>query len=153
MSNFDFSESAYTKMLWESHVLPYWSHFDRPAGQRFLGSNSVKQDESDRLLAIISYNLKRLGLNRITYKFLCDRFCEPQQNWLKIITFAFSEYAYYYSKDKFWEELCQHLQIPCSPNIKNTFREITEVGTKLLGLIKIEKNGKLKNTSWTARAT
>ena len=76
MPNFDFSESAYTKMLWESRILPYWSHCDRPVGQRFLGSNSVQQDESDRLLAIISYNLKRL--DTINYKSVCDRFSEPQ---------------------------------------------------------------------------
>ena len=147
MPNFDFSESAYTKMLWESRILPYWSHCDRPVGQRFLGSNSVQQDESDRLLAIISYNLKRL--DTINYKSVCDRFSEPQQNWLKIITFAFSEYAYYYSKDKFWQGLCQHLQIPCSQTIENTFREITEAGIQLLGLIKIEKSGyRYVSTLW-----
>jgi hypothetical protein len=43
MPNFDFSEPAYTKKLWESQILPYWSHCDRPAGKRFLGSISVQK--------------------------------------------------------------------------------------------------------------
>lgn len=115
MPNFDFSNPGDTKYLWEQ-ILSHWSHRDRPVGQRFLGSVRLKQQPTDELLNIVGRNLRQL--DKFTYQSLYENFDEPKHNWLKILTFALSEYAYHYSNtaEKFWQGFCQQLKRLCCKN-------------------------------------
>lgn len=74
---FDFMNSKYTKHLWEDQILPHWSHRERPAGQRFLGSICMERTDSDRLLNIVGQNLQQL--NKVTYDSLQNEFYELEQ--------------------------------------------------------------------------
>ncbi len=148
MPDFDFSEPRHTQQLWERQILPCWVHSDRPAGQRFLGSVRLKEKATDELLNIVGSNLSQLS--RVTYDSLYQHFDEPKQNWLKILTFALSEYAYHYSspKDKFWQGFCQQLSLPYGQGIEKTFRDITAEGIDILGLVKAKSGYKYVSTLW-----
>lgn len=134
MPNFDFSNPRHTQYLWEQ-LLSHWSHCDRPAGQRFLGSVRLNQQSTDEILNIVGRNLSQLS--RVTHHSLYEHFDEPKQNWLKILTFALSEYAYHYSspEDKFWQGCCQRLNLAYNQGIEKTFRDIAAEGIDILGLV------------------
>lgn len=147
MPDFDFSKPEQTKYLWEK-IQAHWLHHDRPAGQRFLGSVCLKQQASDELLNVVGRNLSQLS--RVTYHSLYEHFDEPSQNWLKILTFVPSEYAYYYStpEDKFWQGCCQQMQLPYAKGIEKTFRDIADEGINILGLVKAKAGYKYVSTLW-----
>lgn len=142
----NFMNSRYTKQLWEEHILPHWSHRDRPAGQRFLGSIQIQRTVSNQLLDIVGQNLQRL--DRVTYNSLYDRFYEQEQNWLKVLTFALSEYAYYYSSERFWQGFCERLNITYNQGVENTLRQVVDEGINLLGLIRAKGGYKYVSTLW-----
>jgi len=141
-----FMDSEYTKDLWENQILPYWSHRDRPAGQRFLGSIRFQRQDSDKLLNIVSQNLQQL--DRFTYTSLTDEFYELEQNWLKILTFALSEYAYYYSSERFWQGFCNRLDIDHNQRVEINLRRIVDEGINLLGLVRAKGGYKYVSTLW-----
>lgn len=151
--DFDFKSSEDTYTLWEEIILRGWRQAKFPEGRRFLGSLVIEQDTSNQLLRIVGENLrshlKQEG--NVTYASLCDSF-DPRQNWVKIITAALSEYAYYYSSSEqgFWEGFCncqcelngkkyQLIKIPYNQGIANTLREISKEGSKLLCLVKAKR--------------
>lgn len=138
--------STYTKHLWQDQILPYWSHRERPSGQRFLGSIRIRRTASDKLLNIVGQNLKQL--NRITYASLYDEFYELEQNWLKVLTFALSEYAYYYSSERFWQGFCERLDIKHNQGVENTLRQVVDEGIELLGLVRAKDGYKYVSTLW-----
>ncbi|MHC5915595.1 MAG: chromosome partitioning protein ParA [Nostoc sp.] len=142
----NFMKSQYTKNLWEEQILPHWSHRDRPAGHRFLGSIYIKQKASEELLDIVGQNLQQL--DRFTYDSLQDRFYELEQNWLKILTVALSEYAYYYSSDRFWQGFCKRLNINHNQGVEHTFRRVVDEGINLLGLVRAKGGYKYISTLW-----
>lgn len=144
--NSNFMNAKYTRKLWEDKILPYWSHRERPAGQRFLGSIRIQRNASEELLDIVGQNLKRL--DRVTYTSLYEEFYELEQNWLKVITFALSEYAYYYSSEKFWQGFCDRLDIHHNQGVENTLRQIVDEGIELLGLIRAKGGYKYVSTLW-----
>ncbi len=147
MSGFDFYKPQHTKQLWET-ILPHWAHRDRPAGQRFLGSFYIKQKVTDEVLDCVGSNLGRFS--KITSHFLYERFDEPEQNWIKILTFAFSEYAYHYSnpESKFWDGLCKKLHLRSSQGVEEAFRQIVREGIDLLGLVKAKGGYSYVSTLW-----
>jgi hypothetical protein len=140
----NFSNSNYARKLWEENILPGWRHSERLQGQRFLGSLDIDKENSDALLRIVGDNL-RSHLRRernITYTSLCNSF-DVRENWIRVITAALSEYAYYYSSSEqgFWEGFCncQLIKIPYSQGVEKTLREISRKGTELLGLVKAKR--------------
>ena len=144
--DYDFSDAKRTKYLWENTVFPYWSHKDRPVGYRFLGNIDIESSESDRLIDIVGQNLQRL--NSITDNSLQQSFSALEKDWVKIITFALSEYAYYYSEERFWEGFCDRINIKHNQTVENTLRQVTEQGIDLLGLIKASGGYKYVSTLW-----
>ncbi|NJL51545.1 MAG: hypothetical protein HC930_03825 [Hydrococcus sp. SU_1_0] len=103
-------------------------------------------------------HLTRKG--NITYLSPYNSF-DVRQNWVKIITAALSEYAYYYSSSEqgFWEGFCncqyesngqkhQLIKIPYSQGVANTLREICKEGTKLLGLVNAKRGYTYVSTLW-----
>lgn len=142
----NFMSSRYTKQLWEERILPHWSHRDRPAGQRFLGSIRIQRTASDQLLDIVGRNLQQL--DRVTYASLHEEFYELEQNWLKVLTFALSEYAYYYSNERFWQGFCERLNINHNQGVENTLRQVVDEGISLLGLVRARGGYKYVSTLW-----
>jgi hypothetical protein len=140
----DFTSSKDTRTLWEDLILRGWRHANLPEGQRFLGSLCIDRENSNQLLRIVGANLrshlKKEG--NITYSSLCNSF-DARQNWIKIITAALSEYAYYYSSSEqgFWEGFCncQFIRLRYSQGVANTLREISRQGSNLLGLVRARR--------------
>ncbi|MCX5964363.1 MAG: chromosome partitioning protein ParA [Cyanobacteria bacterium] len=141
--DFDFTSSEDTHTLWEE-IISGWRQAKLPEGKRFLGSLVIEKERSNQLLRIVGENL-RFHLKQegnITYSSLCTSF-DARQNWIKIITAALSEYAYYYSSSEqgFWEGFCncQFIRIRYSQGVANTLREISRQGSNLLGLVKANR--------------
>lgn len=147
MTTFNLSKPRQTQYLWQM-ISSHWFHYDRPKKQRFLGSVRISQKATDQILDVVGYNLK--DLSTVTYNKLHERFDEPEQNWLKIITFALSEYAYYYSssEEKFWYGFCQKLKLPYNQNLEKTLRRIVSEGFDLLGLVQAKGGYPYVSTLW-----
>ncbi|MEA5568945.1 chromosome partitioning protein ParA [Anabaena sp. UHCC 0399] len=141
-----FMNPRYTQNLWEEQILPHWSHRDRPAGRRFLGSIRIKRQASEQLLDIVGQNLQQL--DRVTYDSLQGEFYELEQNWLKVLTVALSEYAYYYSSERFWQGFCDRLDINHNQGVEHTFRRVVDEGINLLGLVRAKGGYKYVSTLW-----
>lgn len=147
MTSFDFSKPGKTQNLWQQ-ILPYWSHRNRPSGRRFLGSVRLKQEITDKILDIVGGNLRKL--RTFNYDSLHERFDDSEQNWLKILTFALSEYAYYYSNpgEGFWDGFCQRLNLRYSQARENTLRQVVGEGFDLLGLVQAKGGYRYVSTLW-----
>ncbi|MBC1257684.1 chromosome partitioning protein ParA, partial [Trichormus variabilis] len=141
-----FMNPRYTQNLWEEQILPHWSHRDRPVGRRFLGSIKMTRNTSEQILDIVGQNLQQL--DRVTYDSLQNEFYELEQNWLKILTVALSEYAYYYSSERFWQGFCDRLDINHNQGVENTFRQIVDEGINILGLVRAKGGYKYVSTLW-----
>lgn len=142
----NFMNAKYIQKLWDNQILPRWPHRDRPAGQRFLGSIRIKKTDTDKLLNLLGQKLRRL--DRVSYASLHEELYESKQNWLKVLTFALSEYAYYYSEEKFWQGFCEHLNIFHNQGIETTLRRVVDEGVKILGLIRAKGGYKYVSTLW-----
>ena len=96
----NFTNPQYMNEIWEDQILPFWLDRNKPKGQRFLGNVNISRDRSDELIDLVGLNLRQLdpfieqNINR--------KFFNVGQDWIKIFTFALSEYACYYSDDQFW---------------------------------------------------
>ncbi len=153
--DFDFTSSKDAHTLWEEIILRGWRQATLPEGKRFLGSLVIERDTSNQLLRIVGENL-RSHLRRegnITYSSLCTSF-DVRRNWVKIITAALSEYAYYYSSSEqgFWEGFCacQYVNFHYSQSdqsVANTLREISRQGSNLLGLVKARRRSGIAHVS------
>lgn len=144
--DYNLMNSKYTKQVWEEKILPHWSHRQRPVGHRFLGSIRVQRPASEQLLDILGQNLKQL--DRVTYNSLNDQFYESEQNWLKVLTFTLSEYAYYYSSERFWQGFCERLDINHNQGVENALRQVVDEGIDLLGLVRAKGGYKYVSTMW-----
>jgi len=149
MTSFDFFISERTEELWQQ-ISSHWTHRDRPAGSRFLGSVRLPKKDTERIRNSLGSNLRRLGSNNLTYDFLRERFNKSHQNWLKLLTFAASEYAYYDSSpdEKFWQGFCRILKLPHSQKVENTFRQIIDKGIDNLGLVRATGGHKYVSSLW-----
>lgn len=142
----DFSNPKQTRKFWESDLLPRWLHRDRPIGQRFLGSLWMLPEESDRLLDVVGDNLRKL--RRFTPTSLYDNFYETEQNWLKILILALSEYAYYYSSEQFWQGFCERLKFRYAPEVEEMLCQLVNEGAAVLGLVRAKGELKGVSTLW-----
>lgn len=149
----DLSNSNDARELWEEKILPKWRHRDRHTGQRFLGSLKINQENSNCLLNIVGKSLRlHLSYGRsLTYSSLSQHF-DINKNWIRIITAALSEYAYYYSSSKhgFWEGFCNHelINISYDREVEIAFREVIREGITLLGLVRARLGHKFVSTLW-----
>ena len=141
----DFMNPQYTKKIWQEQILPFWLDRDKPTGHRFLGHVNIPRSQSDELIALVGENLRRLdGIteqkNRI--------FNSLDQDWIKIFTFAVSEYAYYYSDDLFWEGLCDRWGMSSNQTVNTALRQIAKKGIRLLGLVEAPNGYRYVSTLW-----
>jgi hypothetical protein len=141
----DFMNPQYTKKIWQEQILPFWLDRDKPKGYRFLGHVNISRSQSDELIALVGENLRRL--NGITEQ-RTSIFNSLGQDWIKIFTFAVSEYAYYYSDDAFWQGLCDRWKIPLNQTVENTLRQIIRKGINLLGLVEAKGGYTYVSTLW-----
>jgi hypothetical protein len=142
----NFSNSEATQQFWETRLLPYWTHRARAEGQRFLGSFRIARPATDKLLEFVGANLRRVG--SLTERRLHDRFTDPQETWVKIVTLALSEYAYYYSDDRFWQGFCDHLNLPYGQNVEKALQTVADRGADLLGLVRAKGGYRYVSTLW-----
>jgi hypothetical protein len=143
------ADPNYTRLLWEERIAPYWSHRNRPAGQRFLGSVCTSKGVAEELWRVIGVSLRRLS--SISYHNLEKEFYDPKRNWLKILTFAISEYAYYCQNDGgFWQgwQSCLNLTNRSPQGITKAFQRVIEQGTQLLGLVKARGGYRYVSPLW-----
>ncbi|MCS7291914.1 MAG: hypothetical protein RMI89_02925 [Gloeomargarita sp. SKYBB_i_bin120] len=154
---FRLSNVEHTEWLWEDVLWPRCTKKD----PLFLGSICLPKKDTDEtwgtktILSIVGSELKRFGENNIRYDHLHER-CGDEENlyWLKIITFAFVEYAYYMDSDeedyenRFWEGLCKRLDIPSQQKMQNSLREIARQGIKKLKLPIAEDGYEVVSTLW-----
>jgi hypothetical protein len=141
----DFMNPQYTKKIWQEQILPFWLDRDKPKSHRFLGHVNIPRGQSDELITLVGENLRRL--NRITEREI-RVFDSLEQDWIKIFTFAASEYAYYYSDERFWEGLCERWKIPLNQTVENTLRQLTRKGINLLGLVETSGGYTYVSTLW-----
>ncbi len=141
----DFMNPQYTKKIWQEQILPFWLDRDKPTGHRFLGHVNIPRSQSDELIALVGENLRRLS--RITER-QTRVFNSLDQDWIKIFTFAVSEYAYYYSDDRFWEGLCNRWKISSNQTVNTALQQIAKKGIELLGLVDAPNGYKYVSTLW-----
>jgi hypothetical protein len=141
-----FERPSHTKTLWQEKLLPYWKHRDFPAGSRFLGSFRIQRLATDELLSLVGENLRKVG--NLTQTRLSNRFTDPEDNWIKIVTLALSEYAYYYSGDRFWEGFCDRLGLSHSQNAQKALQTVADRGADLLGLVRAKGGYRYVSTLW-----
>ena len=128
----DFSRPKQAETIW-LQIEKYWEHRSHPSGKRFLGSIRISKQCSEKLLDITVQNLSRV--RSLTFDSLCERFdaYDAQRYWIRIITLALSEYAYY-SEDDFWQGVCARLNLQNTQGTQNTLRDVVRQGSDLLGL-------------------
>lgn len=128
----DFSRPKQAETIW-LQIEKYWEHRSHPSGQRFLGSIRISKQCSEKLLDITVQNLGRV--RSLTFDSLCERFdaYDAQRYWIRIITLALSEYAYY-SEEDFWQGVCARLNLQNTQGTQNTLRDVVRQGSDLLGL-------------------
>jgi hypothetical protein len=142
----DFMNSLYTEKIWNDQILPYWIDRDKEAGHRFLGNVMISKDESDRIISIVGENLRQL--RKFSAREAEHRF-EANKNWLKILTFAASEYAYYYSdEDRFWDGLCNCWGLKRNQVIQGELRKLVSQGIALLRLVEAVEGYPCVSTLW-----
>ncbi len=143
--NYNIDNRKSINNLWNNIIFPRWKHSDSAVGYRFLGNIDIEKLDSDRIINAVGKNLQKL-IEKLKTN---NNNLEP--NLLKIITFALSEYAYYYSEkgEGFWKGFCDHIRIEHNQIVEKILREITEKGVNSLKLIKVQKSGyKYVSTLW-----
>ncbi len=142
----NFTNPRYTERIWNEQILPFWQDRDKELGHRFLGNVTLTKDDSDQIIELVGENLRqvpRFSAQRVRRCF------DVSQNWLKILTFAVSEYAYYYSdEEQFWDGLCKRWRLKSSQSTHLDLRELVEQGIEILGLVKAVEGYVYVSTLW-----
>ena len=130
----DFSSPEHTSYVWEQ-IKQILRDRQKTKGSRFLGNNNFSATSVDSLLDALASNLVNLGT--VSINKLNNRWGDRQnRNWVKMITFVLSEYAYYNdSEGGFWESLFVRLGISDTPVTRKAFYNILEEGFALLGVV------------------
>ena len=141
----NFSSCEHTKYVWEE-ISKGLRDRQKPQGSRFLGNNNLSKKSVNDILDALATNFSDLGTvstDRLNAKW-GDR---QNRNWVKIITFVLSEYAYYNdSESGFWESLFVRLGISDTQGTKQAFYNILKEGFTLLGVVKAKGGYKYIST-------
>lgn len=140
------SNRAIAKRFWE-RIQNHWDHQHLPSGQRFLGSVGIERESTEEILDIVGENLGRL--ESVTSTQLRRYFGEYETNWIKFLTFALSEYAYYDDGNHgYWQGLCDRLDIYYSQGTTHALQQVVWQGIKELGLVKSSKANRYVSSLW-----
>ena len=132
----DFNNPEHTAYVW-SQIEPVLRDRQKPKGSRFLGNNNFSKKSVHDILNALATNLTSSGT--ISIKNLNNRWGDHEnRNWVKIITFVLSEYAYYNDVEgSFWDSLFVRLNISSNTQgAKHSFWDILNEGFALLGVVK-----------------
>jgi hypothetical protein len=141
---YNLTRPAVAEWLWNRYE-GAWEHRDLPVGQRFLGSVTLSQAASEEVLDIARDNLNRL--DTLTWLKLQEHFGPYETDWIKFLTFALSEYAYYDKEEAgYWRGLCHRLSIRNNLGTQNALRALIKRGIDELGLV--QKPGRHVSTLW-----
>ncbi|MBD2316504.1 hypothetical protein [Phormidium tenue] len=141
----NFSSPEHTRCVWEQ-IKPILRDLQKPEGSRFLGNNKFSSNSVNALLDALAENLSNIGtisIDRLNHRW-GDR---QNRNWVKIITFLLSEYAYYNDSEAgFWDSLFVRLRISDPQGAKPTFYNILREGFVLLGVVRAKGGYKYIST-------
>jgi len=132
----DFSSPEHTRSVWEQ-IEPILRDRQKPEGSRFLGNNNFSKNSVNALLDALAENLSNLGtisIDRLNHRW-GDR---KNRNWVKIIAFLLSEYAYYKDAEGgFLDSLFARLRISDQHKQggRQAFYHILNEGFDLLGVV------------------
>lgn len=142
----DFSKPANARYIW-NQVESYWEHRNLPKGQRFLGSVKLTKNSTERILGIAQANLSKLG--HISLARLESQFGTEDFTWIKLLTFALAEYAYYDDGEKgYWQGVCDRLRIENCSSTCTALQQVAWQGVKDLGLVRSNKANRYVSTLW-----
>jgi hypothetical protein len=129
----NFSNREHTQEVWKT-IEEYWRDSKKNIGNRFIGNNLVGRKSVEDILDTLAEDLSSVGT--VSIEKLNARWGDRQnRNWVKIITFVLSEYAYYNDADGgFWQSVFQRLQISDAQGTKQTFWKILKEGFDLLDI-------------------
>ncbi|MEN9258410.1 MAG: hypothetical protein Q6L55_06765 [Gloeomargarita sp. SRBZ-1_bins_9] len=152
--DFRLSDLDCTEWLWEEVLWPRC----RKQNPVFLGSICLPLRDThetwgtETIWRVVAQNLRDLGSNYLNYESALERYDDAQNRyWLRIITFALAEYAYYMDSGKdsgFWEGLCKQWELPNETKVHNGLREIAHKGIRLLKLPIAEDGHAIVSTLW-----
>lgn len=139
VAEFRLANAEHTRWLWEGVILSRWQY------PPFLGSVYLPRYDTDdvwgteTILDIVGDNLRRIGINNLEYHRIFDRLGDKTQlNWLRILTLAMSEYAYYAEAEGgFWEGLCNRLQLPYQGDNHDPVQMLKELAREGIHLLKL----------------
>lgn len=131
----DFNSPEHTIYLW-AEIVKSLRDRQKPQGSRFLGNNNVSKKSVNDILDALAENLSNLGT--VSIDRLNQRWGDRQnRNWVKIITFVLSEYAYYNDSEAgFWDSLFVRLGISDTQGTRQAFYNLLKEGFTLLGVVK-----------------
>ncbi|MBD2065938.1 hypothetical protein H6F93_00010, partial [Leptolyngbya sp. FACHB-671] len=140
-TEFRLTNLEHTRWLWEAVIVPRWQY------PRFLGSVCLPRYDTDEvwgtetILNLIGDNLRRLGTNYLEYNRLYERLEDKDElNWLKVLTFAMSEYAYYMEAEGgFWKGLCERLGLPYQDDSYEPVSTLKSLALEGINLLKLPK--------------
>ena len=145
-----FSQPGRSRQIWQQlQIEDFWGHYNRPVGQRFLGSIRISRNVVEQLLHIVGNSFAHI--QPFTFAALEERFGghDPQNYWIRLSTLALSEYAYYdEGHTGFWEGVCDRLGLPRTQGVENTLRAVLKKGIKLLGLVETQQSNYYVSTLW-----
>ncbi len=141
----NFSSPEHTRNVW-GQIEENLRDRHKLKGARFLGNNKFSSNSIESLLDSLADNLAQVGT--VSIDRLNKRWGDRQnRNWVKIITFVLSEYAYYNDAEGgFWDNLFVRLQISNTQGIKQAFYNILQEGFDLLGVVKAKGGYKYLST-------
>jgi hypothetical protein len=140
-----FANPIETRNTW-GEIDEGWNDRQKPEGLRFLGNNTLPKRLVDEILDALAKNLSNLSIISI-YR-LNEKWGDFQnRNWVKIITFVLSEYAYYNdSEGGFWESISVRLGLSDTQGTRHAFYNILKEGFALLGVVKAKGGYKYIST-------
>jgi hypothetical protein len=137
---------SYAHKIWRQ-IESYWEQRDFPSGQRFLGSVKLSPNATNEVLDIVQTDLSRCG--SLTRNRLQQKFGSQDFTWIKVLTFAMSEYAYIDdSEHGYWQGLCDRFSITKNQTTVKALQQVFWEGVEDLGLIRSDKANRYVATLW-----
>lgn len=137
------------QQVWEDlQVEQHWQKNGEPR-RRFLGSLQISQQHSEQLLDLVAHNLQ--SVEPLTFNHLDEKFSsnDPEKCWIKIVTLALAEYAYYDEGHAgFWQSICDRLSIENTQGTQKCFRDTLDVGFRILNIVRTQQANQYVSTLW-----
>lgn len=145
----DFARPRQARQAWNQLQVELTWQRNCVEKRRFLGSLQIPKQDSEHLLDTVAQNLncfESLTFNHLSNRF--DRY-DSEEYWVKIITLALSEYAYYdESEVGFWQSVCDRLSLKNTQGVQKCFRDILKQGFEQLNVVQSRQGNRYVSTLW-----